>query len=108
MVKKISDLYLETRRSLLDTEDQQTASLIARNIVCKFTGKSQEQILADRDKYVTEETCQAVEDAVSVEEPKEKGCGYSFGDVATGHLNSLVPINRPQKPLMIVKWLSYH
>ena len=65
MVKKISDLYLETRRSLLDTEDQQTASLIARNIVCKFTGKSHEQILADRDKYVAEETCQAVEDAVS-------------------------------------------
>lgn len=65
MVKKISDLYLDTRRSLLESEDQQTASLIARNILCKFTGKTQEQILADRDKYVTEEVCAAVEEAVA-------------------------------------------
>ena len=64
MVKKISDLYLDTRRALLDTEDQQTASLIARNIVCRCTGKTQEQILADRDKYVTEEICDGVEDAL--------------------------------------------
>ena len=65
MVKKLSDLYLDTRRALLETEDQQTASLIARNIVCRFTGKTQEQILADRDKYVTDETCQAVEGAIA-------------------------------------------
>lgn len=65
MVKKLSDLYLDTRRMLLDTEDQQTASLYARNIVCRFTGKTQEQILADRDKYVTEEICEAVEAAVA-------------------------------------------
>lgn len=65
MVKKISDLYLETRRALLETEDQQTASLYARNILCRFTGKTQEQILADREKYVTEEICEAVEDAVT-------------------------------------------
>ena len=65
MVKKISDLYLETRRGLLDTEDPQSASLIARNILCRFTGKTQEQILADREKYVSEETCQAVTEAVS-------------------------------------------
>ena len=64
MVKKLSDLYLDTRRALLDTEDPQSASLIARNILCRFTGKSQEQILADRDKYVTEETCEAVEGAI--------------------------------------------
>ena len=65
MVTKISDLYLETRRALLDTEDPQSASLIARNILCRFTGKTQEQILADREKYVAEETCQAVAEAVS-------------------------------------------
>jgi release factor glutamine methyltransferase len=65
VVKKLSDLYLDTRRALLDTEDQQTASLIARNILCRFTGKSQEQILADREKYVTEDVCQAVEEAIA-------------------------------------------
>ena len=65
MVKKLSDLYLETRRALLDTEDPQSASLIARNILCRFTGKTQEQILADREKYVADETCEAVEGAVA-------------------------------------------
>ena len=65
MVKKLSDLYLDTRRALLDTEDPQTASLIARNILCRYTGKTQEQVLADREKYVEDETCEAVESAVA-------------------------------------------
>ena len=65
MVKKLSDQYLDTRRALLSTEDAQSASLIARNILCRFTGRTQEQILADREKYVTEETCQAVENAIA-------------------------------------------
>ena len=65
MVKKISELYLQVRKAFLETEGQQTASLIARNLLCRYTGKNQEQILADREKYVTEETCQAVEQAVS-------------------------------------------
>ena len=36
----------------------------------------------------------AIEDAVTIEEPEEKSCSDAFGDVATGYLNSLVPINR--------------
>ena len=36
----------------------------------------------------------AIEDAVAVEEPEEKSCSDAFGNVATGYLNSLVPINR--------------
>ena len=35
-----------------------------------------------------------VKNTVAIEEPKEEGCGDAFGDVATGYLNSLVPINR--------------
>ena len=65
MVKKLSDLYLQTRRSFLKTEDQQMASLLTRNLLCRFTGKTQEEILANRDKYVSEEACLAVEQAVS-------------------------------------------
>ena len=61
MVKKLSDLYLEARRRLLQTEDPQSASLMARNLLCKHTGKSPEQILADRDLYVQEDVCIAVE-----------------------------------------------
>ena len=61
MVRKLSDLYLQVRRQLLETEDPQSASLMARNLLCKHTGKTPEQILADRELYVQEDICQAVE-----------------------------------------------
>ncbi len=61
MVKKLSELYLEVRRQLLNTEDPHSASLMARNLLCRHTGKSQEQILADRDLYVQDDVCLAVE-----------------------------------------------
>ena len=64
MVKKISDLYLEARRAFLAVEDPQTASLLARNLIAFVTGKSQEAILADREMYVSGETCEKMEDAV--------------------------------------------
>lgn len=64
MVKQYSQLYLETRRALLTTEDQQTASLYARNLLCHLSGKTQEQILAARDLYASEAVCEAVEKAV--------------------------------------------
>ena len=64
MVKKLSDLYLEVRKELLTTEDSQTASLMARNLLCKYTGKTQEQILADRETYASEAVCKAMTDAL--------------------------------------------
>ena len=64
MVKQYSQLYLEARRALLTTEDQQTASLYARNLLCHVSGKTQEQILAARDLYASEAICEAVEKAV--------------------------------------------
>ena len=64
MVKKISDLYLDARKALMATEDMQSASLLARNLVCHITGKTQEQILADRDKYVSDPECNAMNQAV--------------------------------------------
>ena len=45
-------------------EDAQTASLMARNLLCHYTGKTQEQLLADRENYVSEDTCNAVNAAV--------------------------------------------
>ena len=65
MVKKYADLYLEARRSFMQIEDQQTASLLARNLLCYVSGKTQEQILADREKYACETVCEAMETAVS-------------------------------------------
>ena len=65
MVKQYSQLYLEARRALLATEDQQSASLLARNLPCHVSGKTQEQVIADRDLYANEEVCQAMEQAVA-------------------------------------------
>ena len=64
MVKKISDLYLDARKAFMETEDNQTASLLARNLLCHITGMSQEQILAQREAAVSEEVCRGMESAV--------------------------------------------
>lgn len=58
MVKKISELYMESRRALMTQEEPDYASFVARNLLCHVTGKTQEQILADRESYVDEEICQ--------------------------------------------------
>ena len=65
MVMKYGDLYLETRRALLNTEDAQSAGMIARQLVCHLYGKSQEYILANRDLYASEETVKAVKNALT-------------------------------------------
>ena len=64
MVKKFSQLYLEARRAFMEIEDQQTASLLARNLLCYVSGKTQEEIINDREKYACETICEAMEDAV--------------------------------------------
>ena len=64
MVKQYSQLYLEARRALLTTEDRQTASLYARNLLCHVSGKTQEQLLAAENLYASVEGCKAVEMAV--------------------------------------------
>ena len=56
----ISDLYLQTRRTLMDREDGETAAFLARELLCYATGKSKEQIIADRQLYVAEDVCAAV------------------------------------------------
>ena len=61
MVKTYGQLYLDARRSLLQTEDEQTAGFMARILVSTISGKTQEAMLADRDLYASEEICQKVE-----------------------------------------------
>lgn len=62
MVKTLSDLYLEARRAFMTQEDQQTASLLARNLLSHVTGKTAEQVIADRQMYASEQTCQEMTD----------------------------------------------
>ena len=65
MVKKLSELYLETRRLLSQTEDTQTASLMARNLLCNITGKTQEQLLSQLDHYADDAVIGKLEAAVA-------------------------------------------
>ena len=65
MVKKYSQLYLDARRSFMATEEQQTASLLARHLLCYVSGKTHEQIVADREMYASQEVCDAMEKAVA-------------------------------------------
>ena len=64
MVKQYGQLYLDTRHALLETEDVQTAGMMARQLLCHFSGKSPEAILADRDLYASEQVCRDMSRAV--------------------------------------------
>ena len=61
MVKKYSQLYLDTRKAIMATEDMQTAGMIARQLLCYASGKTQEQILTERELYASEEICTMME-----------------------------------------------
>ena len=64
MVKKISELYQDARHALLVSEDTQTAGMMARNLLCMATGKTPEQLVADRELYASQEACDTVRKAV--------------------------------------------
>ena len=57
MVKTYSQLYLDTRKAIMATEDMQFAGMLARQLLCHASGKTQEEILANREMYASEELC---------------------------------------------------
>ena len=61
MVKTYGDLYLDTRRALLNSEDAQAAGIVARMLICHVSGKSQAEYLACRELYASEEVVNGVE-----------------------------------------------
>ena len=61
MVKTYGDLYLDTRRALLNSEDAQAAGIVARMLICHVSGKSQAEYLACRELYASEEVVNEVE-----------------------------------------------
>ena len=65
MVKKLSQLYLEARRAFSANEDKHTAGLLARNLLCHITGKTQEKLLADLEMYASEAVCNEMEQTVA-------------------------------------------
>lgn len=64
MVKQYSQLYLDTRRQLMEKEGEPMASQLARHLICHFSGKTHDQFLRDRDTYASEEVCHLVNSAV--------------------------------------------
>jgi len=65
VVKTLSQLYGEARRAIAAQEDEQTASLLARDLLCHVTGKTREELIAQRDLYATEQTCMAMSECVT-------------------------------------------
>jgi release factor glutamine methyltransferase len=49
----------------MSIEDQQTASHLARNLLCYVSGKSHETLIADRDKYASASVSEEMEQAVA-------------------------------------------
>ena len=54
MVKKYAELYLEARRALIPMEGE-NASNVARELICAASGKTVEELIADREKYASSE-----------------------------------------------------
>ena len=63
MVRTYAQIYMECRKALKAQEDERGASVLARNLLCHFTGKSMEKILTDMDQTASEELVLAMEDA---------------------------------------------
>ncbi len=61
MVRKLSDLYKDTRAKLCLADDVDTAGFVARNLVCHFSGISQEQLLCDKNAVADDGVCAQVD-----------------------------------------------
>ena len=64
MVKTLSQLYLDARKTLCLREEEDFASAYARQLVCHFSGISPAQFLAQRDTAVGDEVCAKIDMAV--------------------------------------------
>ena len=65
MVKQLSQLYREARKAFLKTETPQEAGYLARNLLCRASGKNTEELLRDENLYANEETCEFMEQATA-------------------------------------------
>ena len=64
MVITVAELYRQTRKAILTTEDADTATFYARNLLCHVTGMSMEKLLSDGQKYVDDSVCNALGESV--------------------------------------------
>ena len=64
MVKKLSELFLEARRVIAQSQDLQTAGSLARDLICHVTGKTREQFLLDKEMYASDAVMAKMGEAV--------------------------------------------
>ena len=65
MVKSLSQLYLDERKQLIaGGETRQEAGTVSRMLLCHFSGRTLESVLADRDAEVSDEVFSAMDSAV--------------------------------------------
>lgn len=63
-MKKYAELYLDARKALMQKEDEQYASMLARELVCFVSGMTHEKFLLEREKFATEDQCRQLDDAL--------------------------------------------
>lgn len=61
MVKRYAELYADTRRAILGSEDAPNAGVYARMLICQASGKSQAEYLAEKEHYAPEKVVAQVE-----------------------------------------------
>lgn len=79
MVMTYRDLYLRARKDLLGQEDTQKAGLIARDLICTFSGEKPETLLAKIDRPADEAVVQKTFDGIR-ELMNEKPLAYVLGE----------------------------
>lgn len=57
----LAELFLKTRNLLMPREDAESASFIARELLCHATGLRKEQIVADRNATATQKACEKMD-----------------------------------------------
>lgn len=65
MVKTLSQLYVDARRTFMQQDDAEIASQMARNLLCYATGKTSAQLLADMQMYASQAVCDTMDAAVT-------------------------------------------
>ena len=65
MVKTYAQLYMDARKALMEQEDAQSASFMARQLLMQITGKNHAQFLTDQNLYASEEIGRAMDVGVT-------------------------------------------
>ncbi len=63
MVKRYAELYMEARKALTATEGE-SAAMVARELLCRYSGKTPAQLMADRELFAPSEVEQQLQESV--------------------------------------------